>query len=122
MILEDDVEYTEAITDFISPDKSNSPIEFPDDVDAIYLGTSHGDGKYDAEKQDDGWLLIQRVLPLMLFCICLKNTQTNDYIGKHWIYERNTPFDVGLAYQLQPTKKVYAPVTPYFTKPTLETL
>ena len=115
LILEDDVEYTEAITDFISPDKSNSPIEFPDDVDAIYLGTSHGDGKYDAEKQHDGWLLIQRVFATHAILYLSKEyaEQTID-IGKHWIYERDTPFDVGLAYQLQPTKKVYAPVTPYF--------
>ena len=36
-------------------------IPVPDDADAIYLGTSHGDGNYKAIDLGNGWLKIERV-------------------------------------------------------------
>jgi hypothetical protein len=35
-------------------------------------------------------------------------------VGKRWIYEINRPFDVGVAYDLQPHCVVYAPKIPFF--------
>ena len=115
LILEDDVEYTDALTDYISKDKPCSPIVFPDDVDAIYVGTSHGDGRYTAHHAEKGWLSVKGVFATHGILYLSKSyAEDTLQVGKRWIYEQNTPFDVGLAYELQPSKKVYAPVVPFF--------
>jgi hypothetical protein len=115
LILEDDVENTEAIHDFVSKEYE-SQLLCPDDADAIYLGTSHGDGRYHAEKVGDtSWLKIRGVFATHAILYLSKTYAENTIeIGKRWIYEKNTPFDVGLAKDLQPTKSVYAPIVPFF--------
>ena len=115
LILEDDVEYTDALTDYISKDKPCSPIVFPDDVDAIYIGTSHGDGQYTAHHAEKGWLSVKGVFATHAILYLSKSyAEETLQVGKQWIYEKNTTFDVGLAYELQPSKKVYAPIVPFF--------
>lgn len=108
LILEDDVEVEESV---FTCDLDN----IPDDADAIYLGTSHGDGNYLAQDVGCGWMQIERVFAThsILYIneeICKDVIET----GKHWIYDLNRPFDVGFAYQVQPKYKVYAPHIPFF--------
>jgi hypothetical protein len=53
MILEDDVE--------IEPPAWTAEVPIPEDADAIYFGTSHGDRHYEAIDMNNGWLKIKRV-------------------------------------------------------------
>ena len=110
LILEDDVEATKALDNF-----TDTEFDFPDDADAVYMGTSHGDGQYEAMKHDQHWLKIKRVFATHAILYFSKEyaNQTIE-IGKRWIYDRNMPFDVGLAYELQPNRNVYAPIVPTF--------
>ena len=110
LILEDDVEATKALDNF-----TGTEFDFPDDAHAVYMGTSHGDGQYEAMKHDQHWLKIKRVFATHAILYFSKEyaNQTIE-IGKRWIYDRNTPFDVGLAYELQPNRNVYAPIVPTF--------
>ena len=110
LILEDDVEVTKALDDF-----TDGEVDLPSDADAIYMGTSHGDGKYEALKHNQRWLKIKRVFATHAILYLSKEYASYTIeIGKRWIYDRNTPFDVGLAYELQPNRNVYAPITPTF--------
>ena len=110
LILEDDVEATKALDNF-----TDTEFDFPDDAHAVYMGTSHGDGQYEAMKHDQHWLKIKRVFATHAILYFSKEyaNQTIE-IGKRWIYDRNMPFDVGLAYELQPNRNVYAPIVPTF--------
>jgi hypothetical protein len=107
-ILEDDVEIEESV---FTTDLEN----IPDDADAIYLGTSHGDNNYSATDVGNGWMKIERVFATHSI-LWLNEKLAREVIktGKSWIYEKNHPFDVGIAYELQPKFNVYAPHTPFF--------
>jgi hypothetical protein len=84
LVLEDDV----GVQGF--PD---SPIECPDDADAIYLGTSHGSPDYRATPVSDLLFRIERV-----YAAHAVVHLTPDYAeaviadGRRSIYERNEPF------------------------------
>jgi len=107
LILEDDVEINAGVF------QNNLPI--PDDADAVYLGTSHGDGNYEAIDLRNGWTKIQRVFSThAILHLSEKFAQGMVDVGKRWIYEINRPFDVGVAYDLQPHCVVYAPKIPFF--------
>ena len=108
LILEDDVDIEESVF-------TTNLENIPDDADAIYMGTSHGDNNYLAEDVGNGWMRVQRVFATHSI-MWLNEKLAKEVIetGKRWIYERNHPFDVGIAYELQPRFKVYAPHVPFF--------
>lgn len=108
LILEDDVDIEESVFD-------TNLDNIPDDADAIYMGTSHGDNKYSAKDVGNGWMKIERVFATHSI-MWLNEKMAKEVIetGKRWIYERNHPFDVGIAYELQPRFNVYAPHVPFF--------
>ena len=107
LILEDDVEPESVFT----CDLEN----VPDDADAIYLGTSHGDGNYSAQDAGNGWMRIEKVFAThSILYLNERICKTVIDIGRHWIYNLNRPFDVGFAYEVQPQFKVYAPHVPFF--------
>tara|TARA_R100000664_G_C2745305_1_gene133163 strand:+ start:247 stop:927 length:681 start_codon:yes stop_codon:yes gene_type:complete len=91
LILEDDAKYI--------PDWYNSIIEnIPDNTDAIYLGTSHGDGRYFA--QDIGYNLarIKGVYAThAILYLTEKYKKAVVDIAKEFVYNRRTPFDLGCA-------------------------
>ena len=106
LVLEDDVD----VQGF--PD---SPIECPDDADAIYLGTSHGSPDYRATPVSDLLFRIERV-----YAAHAVVHLTPDYAkaviadGRRSIYERNEPFDVALAFETQARFNVHAMRSPIF--------
>lgn len=107
LILEDDVDVLDSA--FIPE------FELPDDADAIYFGTSHGDNNYEAIDQKNGWCKIKRVFAThAIMHISEKYAADVIKTGKKWIYENNKPFDVGLAYEVQGRYNVYAPYVPFF--------
>lgn len=107
LILEDDVEVENSFSLELK--------EVPDDADAIYLGTSHGDNNYSAIDVGNGWMKIERVFAThSILYINPKICEAILEVGKRWIYEINRPFDVGIAYEVQPNFNVYAPHTPFF--------
>ncbi len=108
LILEDDVEIEDGV-------QVDSELEIPDDADAIYCGTSHGDGNYEAIDYGRGFNKIQRVFAT--HAIMYMNKEIAEAVirtGKSWIYQKDTPFDVGFAYEVQPKFNVYAPYAPFF--------
>ena len=108
LILEDDVDVDGVIS-------SNLEVPIPEDADAIYFGTSHGDGNYEAIDLNNGWLKIQRVFAThAIMHISKKFSEEVIRVGKTWIYEHNRPFDVGIAYDIQKSFNVYAPKKPFF--------
>ena len=108
LILEDDVDVDAVIS-------SNLEVPVPEDADAIYFGTSHGDGNYEAIDLNNGWLKIQRVFAThAIMHISKKFSEEVIRVGKKWIYEHNRPFDVGIAYDIQKSFNVYAPKKPFF--------
>ena len=108
LILEDDVEADEIM-------KHNLEIPIPEDADAIYFGTSHGDGNYKAVDLKNGWVKIEKVFAThAIMHINKEFSQSVIDIGKKWIYEHNRPFDVGIAYDIQSKFNVYAPIKPFF--------
>ena len=107
LILEDDVEVENRFSIELK--------EIPDDADAIYLGTSHGDNNYSATDVGNGWMKIERVFAThSILYINPKICEAILEVGKRWIYEINRPFDVGIAYEIQPQFRVYAPHAPFF--------
>lgn len=107
LILEDDVE----AEDWFSLDLK----DVPDDADAVYLGTSHGDNNYSAVDVGNGWMKIERVFATHAILYITKRICEEILVtGNRWIYEHNRPFDVGIAYEVQPRYNVYAPHRPYF--------
>ena len=105
LIFEDDIEFD---TNLFNPH-----ILLPENADAFYYGISHGDGKYEAEKVSDGVLKISKVFAThAILHINPEYSKKVVEIGKQWIYERNHPFDVGCAYQIQPAFNVYASEIP----------
>ena len=108
LILEDDVDIEESVF-------TTTLENIPDDADAIYMGTSHGDGNYSAIDVGNGWMKIERVFATHSI-MWLNEKMAKEVIetGRTWIYGKNHPFDVGIAYELQPRFNVYAPHTPFF--------
>lgn len=107
LILEDDVEVEEWFTLDLNG--------VPDDADAIYMGTSHGDNNYYARDVGDGWMKIERVFAThSILFLNKKICEEILTVGNRWIYEHNRPFDVGIAYEVQPKFNVYAPHRPFF--------
>ena len=107
-VLEDDVDVEESVFTTLLDN-------IPDDADAIYMGTSHGDNNYHAQDVGNGWAQIHRVFATHAI-LYLNPNLAKDVIetGKKWIYEYNRPFDVGFAYEVQPKHKVYTPHVPFF--------
>jgi hypothetical protein len=113
LILEDDVEVENAIPDVI--DALNEELEVPDDIDALYLGTSHGDQRYVATDMGNGWLKLRGVFATHAI-VYFNADLARDVIkhGEEWIYEKCLPFDLCLAYKLQNEYNVYSPHNPWF--------
>lgn len=108
LILEDDVGTDGTII-------ANKNVPIPEDADAIYFGTSHGDGNYEAIDMMNGWAKIKRVFAThAIMHINPEFSRKVIEVGKKWIYERNRPFDVGIAYDIQHEFNVYAPRVPFF--------
>ena len=107
LILEDDVE--------VEPNAWVPEIPIPEDADAIYFGTSHGDRSYQAIDLQNGWLKIKRVFSTHAILHINKDFSRRVIEeGKNHIYNLNRPFDVGIAYNIQPDFNVYAPRVPFF--------
>ena len=107
LILEDDVEveYKNYLNEF----------EIPKGIDALYLGTSHGDGKYEALPINEFLFRIQRVFACHAI-LFLNPAYAKAVIedGRNTIYNLNGPFDVTLAYNVQPRFNVCAVQKPFF--------
>ena len=107
LILEDDVE--------IETNAWSEDFPIPEDADAIYFGTSHGDNNYQAIDEKNGWLTISKVFSThAILHISPHFSKKVIEVGKHWIYDKCHPFDVGIAYDIQSHYKVYAPKIPVF--------
>ena len=107
LILEDDVE--------VEPPAWTPEIPIPEDADAIYFGTSHGDRQYQAIDMQNGWIKIKRVFSTHAIMHINKDFSRRVIEeGKNHIYNLNRPFDVGIAYNVQPEFNVYAPKFPFF--------
>ena len=105
--MEDDVE--------IEPSAWTDNYPIPEDADAVYFGTSHGYKTYEAIDQKNGWLKIKRVFAThSILHINPHFSKKVIEVGKHWIYEKCYPFDVGIAYDIQGEYNVYAPKIPVF--------
>ena len=115
LILEDDVDVTVRIEDVLQG------CDIPDDAAAVYFGTSHGDGNYVANRHSNEWLKISVFATHAIMYLSEAHARKTIEVGKSWIYERNIPFDVGLAYDLQKHHNVYATITPVFYQSTKRT-
>lgn len=105
LIFEDDVEVSE---DF------SHKIEVPDNTDAIYLGISHGDGRYRAVDVGKGIARISEVLAAhAVVYLTEKYLDAVVNIANHCIHEAYTPFDVG-TYNIQKNFLVVTPHKPFF--------
>ena len=105
LLLEDDATITE--------DYQNT-IEVPDNTDAIYLGTSHGDGRYTSLDIGGGLLQIGRMLAAhAIIYITDKYRQAVVDIAKECLYERHVPFDLG-TYQIMEKFLVVTPHRPWY--------
>jgi len=107
MILEDDVE----------SDRFEAEVEVPDDADALYVGTSYGDNNYTTEEVQGFphlWKIEKVFATHAIVYITKRYSDSVVFHGKKSIYERNTPFDVAVAYGVQPAAKVYALKEPFF--------
>ena len=105
LIIEDDIEAEIPMT----------VMEVPDDADCVYLGTSHGGMNYKATIVSQQLSRIEGVLAThAILYLNREYAEKTIEIGKKWIYEQNRPFDVGMAFELQPISKVYALRAPLF--------
>lgn len=107
LILEDDVE--------VNPEAFVAEFPIPENADCIYLGVSTGDGSFEAINNNDGFAKIKRVFATHAI-LHMSKEMSEDIIrfGKKWIYEICRPFDVGIAYEIQPMYNVYTPHVPFF--------
>jgi len=107
IIFEDDID--------VEKSAYNPVLNIEENVDAIYLGTSWGDGRYSARNIGNNFNRIQRVFAT--HAILYMNKEIAEFtiaVGKWWIYSRNRAFDIGLAYNVQPVSYVIAPHRPMF--------
>ena len=105
MILEDDVD----------TDMELGEVEIPDDADMLYVGTSHGDGNFTTNPVDEKENKITQVFAthaIVYFNPAVAKQVIE--VGKSSIYRLNKPFDVAIAYQIQPSFNVYAMTQPIF--------
>ena len=113
MILEDDVVLTETGEIFFNSEHPKI-LEVPDGTDAIYLGTSHGDGKYTAIDIGGGFAKIHNVLAAHAIVYTSERyIKAVQEIANRCIYEIHTPFDIG-TYNIQQNFNVIAPHRPFF--------
>lgn len=113
MILEDDVALTETGELFFNS-KHPKLLEVPDETDAIYLGTSHGDGRYTAVDIGGGFARIYNVLAAHAIVYTSERyIKAVQDVAKHCIYEVNKPFDIG-TYRIQENFNVIATHKPFF--------
>tara|TARA_Y100001937_G_scaffold101732_1_gene139663 strand:+ start:275 stop:931 length:657 start_codon:yes stop_codon:yes gene_type:complete len=107
LIFEDDIEVEQ---------KNFRPVlDIPNDADALYLGTSHGDGKYEALAVNESLYKIKRVFAchaILFLNPAYAKAVVED--GRNTIYNLNGPFDVTLAYNVQPRYNIYAVRDPFF--------
>ena len=107
LILEDDVE--------VEHESYNAEFIIPEGTDAIYFVTSHGDNSYEAIDQGNGYSKIQRVYAThAILHVNPEFSRSAIEHGKTHIYKHNRPFDLGLAYEVQPRFNVLAPYGPFF--------
>jgi len=105
LILEDDAKITE---DF------NPILEIPDNTDAVYLGTSHGDGRYLSVDIGGGFARIGKVFAThAILYLTDSYRKAVSETAKDIVYNHNTPFDLGCAV-LQTKNFVVTPHKPYF--------
>jgi len=91
LILEDDAKF---IPEWYTPIIEN----VPDDTDAIYLGISHGDGRYFAQDIGNNLARIKGVFAThAILHITERYKKAVVDIAKEFVYNRNTPFDLGCA-------------------------
>jgi hypothetical protein len=100
LILEDDVELAQR---HYQPE-----ISFPADADAVYLGTSHGDGNYNAtvvSKQGDESTAVLRIAGMYgthaVLYLTRAFAQAVVNVGRQWVHQRCCPFDVGVAFEVR---------------------
>jgi len=105
-ILEDDVDIEESAIKY--------KISIPEDADAIYFGISHGDENYSAVDCGNDWLRIKQVFATHAILHINPKYSESVILKIEDAVERNKPFDVQLAYHVQPQFKVYTPRLPFF--------
>lgn len=108
LVFEDDVEYEEGVS---------TAIEVPNSTDALYIGTSHGDQKYITEEVQGYphlWKISKVFAAHAIVYFNSKYTDEIQSLGRAYIHQKNTPFDVGVAYELQGKYNVYALKDPMF--------
>lgn len=105
LILEDDV----GVSDFFNP-----IIEIPDDCDSFYIGTSHGDNRYNAVDVGSGICKINQMLAAHAI-LHITDRYINDLIDNAipFMEKNKRPFDV-YAYHCQKAYNIYAFHAPYF--------
>lgn len=107
LILEDDAK---------SNDRWYNPLmeNIPDDTDAIYLGVSHGDGRYKAKDIGNYWARIAGVFAThAILYLTERYKKAVAETAREFVYKKNTPFDLGCAL-LQQQYNVITPHLPMF--------
>ncbi len=108
MILEDDVEVTEF---------PEGEVDVPDDIDALYLGTSHGDNNYTTNPVEgyDQILKITQVFATHAI-LYMNKAYAKEFVDvtEAAIKSRRQHFDVVAAYNLQPRFNIYGMRSPVF--------
>ena len=107
LILEDDSK--------IIPEWYHPIIEdIPEDTDAIYLGVSQGSGKYWAQDIGKHFARVKGIFAThAILYITERYKQAVVDIAKEFVYNRNTPFDLGCA-GIQQHFNVITPHLPFF--------
>ena len=107
LILEDDAKF---VPEWYSPIIDG----IPEDADAIYLGVSHGDGRYFAQDIGNNLAKIKGVFAThAILYLTEKYKKAVVDIAKEFVYNMHTPFDLGCA-SIQGDYNVYTPHLPYF--------
>ena len=106
IILEDDAK----LTDYFNPLLKN----IPEDTDAIYLGISHGDGRYMAQDIGHNYARIQGIFAThAILYLTEKYKKAVVDIAKDFVYNKLSPFDLGCA-MIQKQFNVITPHLPFF--------
>jgi len=105
LVLEDDVKTTDWQTPIL---------DIPDDTDAVYLGISHGDGRYFAQDLGNDYAKIKGVFAChAILYLTDKYRKAVVEVAKDFVYTRHQPFDLGVA-QLQAHFNIITPHLPHF--------
>tara|TARA_Y100000034_G_scaffold91967_1_gene111044 strand:- start:700 stop:1374 length:675 start_codon:yes stop_codon:yes gene_type:complete len=106
LILEDDAK----ITEWFNPIIDN----LPENTDGVYLGVSHGDGRYFAQDIGNNLAKITGVFAThAILYLTERYKQAVIETAKDFVYNKNTPFDLGCA-MLQKQFNIVTPHLPYF--------